>query len=136
MMTKPAAVLGAGLLALGLAACSSGGDVQAFCQTGEGLENAFDDLDPNDPDEVSTALGALVDELEAANAPSEISDDWDVLTTAMRNLQTGFDEVASADPTDEDYFEKLGAVMEPLGDERVNEAGENLQAWTAENCEA
>ncbi|WP_265520338.1 hypothetical protein [Oerskovia flava] len=134
-ITKTAGALAAGALALSLSAC--GGDsIEAFCNTGSEFETAFDDLNPEDPDAVAAAFGDLADEMEAVDAPSEISGDWDVLTGVIDSFASTFDDLSGIDPTDPEYAERMMGVMDEFQADEVQTAGENVQAFTEENCTA
>ncbi len=117
------------------AACA--GDFSALRTFGSG---AIAGIDPSNPDlEASMkALIAQIDEMAGA-APSEIEADFEVMSDAMHK----FDEVMSAidydflkAATDPEAAAKLGELDTVFDDAAIEEAGNNIEAWFEENCEA
>lgn len=100
-------VLGAALLVPALTACG-GDDAQAFCD-----KIQEQDVNASDMDEMAEVMEDLRDD-----APSEISDDVDLVVDAFNQLQE--------DPS----------AVEDLDEEELMAASERLADWEQENCEA
>jgi hypothetical protein len=96
------------------------------------LANVFSSGTPDSGD-FEKAADAL-DEI-AENAPDEIKDDFEVLAGFMREYVevVGDIDVTSETPDPED-IQKLQEFAESIDQARLTEAGENIQAWAAENC--
>ena len=96
------------------------------------LANVFATGTPESGD-FEKAADAL-DEI-AENAPDEIKDDFEVLAGFMREYleAVGDIDLTSETPDPED-IQKLQEFAESIDQARLTEAGENIQAWAAENC--
>ncbi len=124
MRTRPFHLIASAALAASLlAACGDdGGDVQAFCDKFE----AMDDLEPDFTSEngLDDAVSAL-EEIEDV-APSEIKDDVGTVVDA-------FKQIAAIDFTDVEALAEMEETMTELS-ENMEAAGNRLEAFTDENC--
>ena len=121
------------LLAAGCGDDGGNGDVAAFCDAADRIEQAepFDHVDDRD------AFDAELDEMEEAladarsNAPSDIRD-------TVEEVAAGMEEVLAAlrgidDPSDEAEVE---ATFVALGDSATGvTSGSDLDVYLAENCD-
>ena len=121
----------------GSSASSSGGSddpaVQAFCdQAGTALNRVGESLQSADPAQVTPALEQAVTDLEAVQAPAEISADWD----AAKKLFAGIrDAVAGVDlNTPEGQATVQQETTRLLAE--TSDAQTRVEAWTDENCGA
>ena len=125
----------AGLL-VPLAACSGGGDAQAFC---EGGEDAITQIDAagslgNDPEAFAAAIGEARDKFEAVEAPDEIADDWQVFTDMFGQLD---DALSDIDVTDQEAFTAaISEFSQSADSEDLTTAGDDLSTYITENCDA
>jgi hypothetical protein len=89
-----------------VAACGddSGGSVEAFCESAQEFADTDDFLDTDNPDEFSAGLAEAREVINALadDAPSEISDDAETVTTIFGEL---IDSLADIDPTDQAAIE-------------------------------
>ncbi|MFQ1002002.1 hypothetical protein [Modestobacter sp. SSW1-42] len=119
----------------GSSASSSGGSddpaAQAFCdQAGQALNQVSQSLQSPDAASVGPALDQAVTDLEAVQAPAEISADWDAAKQLFAGLR---DAVAGVDL---DTPEGQAAVQEEATRLQAEsaDAQTRLDAWTSENC--
>lgn len=135
-MKRKSAVAGTALL-LGalLAGCSGGASVEEFCADGQALqEGAFlDDVDSTDAEAVDKAVQDGLDQIKAIDAPDDISDDWATVTDAMDEYLSAIKDV---DMTSDDGMEKMSEISEIMSTDEVTKAGENVDTYIADNCEA
>jgi hypothetical protein len=123
-------------LAVPLAACSGGGDVQAFCEGGEEATAEMDAAGSlaNDPEAFADTVSQVRDSFDELEAPDDIAADWEVFTSTFGDLDDSLSEI---DPTDQEAF--VGALTEfseNAQSEDLAEASDNLSTYFAENCEA
>lgn len=128
--------LALGALLLPLAACSGGGDTEAFCQGGEDATaemTAAGEL-ANDPQAFADAISDARAGFEDLDAPEEIAADWEVFTTTFGELDDSLQEI---DPTDQEAFlNALTEFSEQADSDDLTTASDNLSTFFAENCEA
>jgi hypothetical protein len=116
-------------------ASSSGGSddpaVQAFCdQAGAALGQVSQSLESQDAAQVAPALEKAVTDLEAVQAPAEISADWDAAKGLFAGLR---DAVQGVDLNTPEGQASVQAEATRLQAE-TGDAQTRLDAWTKENC--
>lgn len=123
------------LLGALLAGCSGGADVEAFCTDAATVQDGkfLDDIDYTDSDAVKVATDAALEQINAIEAPKEIAGDWKVLTDVMDTFLTG---VQGVDLTSEDAMDEMGKLTELMTSDEVTKAGDNIDTFISENCEA
>lgn len=131
LTTSGVALLLAGLLT----GCSSGGDVDAFCEDAAEIQDMsfLDDVDTSDDDAVKAALSDVQDKIGDIDPPSDVKDDWETLTGAMDDM---IDQISDLDFNNPDDAEKFVEATEALETDELTEAGDNVDAYMSENCEA
>lgn len=72
-------------------------------------------------------------QIKDVDAPKEIADDWDVLSGAMVTLLEAMQDL---DLTSAEGGAEMSDLAEDLMSEKVQTAGDNVDAFIAENCEA
>ena len=127
-LTRPSALLGAGLLAVSvtLSGCS-GSDTEAYCDT---LSDAKSDID------------TLADE-----APKEVEDDWKVMQEGVQRIEDAFEDAGLAmddlsevmtgeipEGVDLEKLQELGTTLEELDSEDFNDATEAISEHADEEC--
>ena len=125
----------AGLL-VPLAACSGGGDAEAFCRDGEDAITQIDAAGSlgNDPEAFAAAIGEAREKFEAVRAPDEIVDDWQVFTDMFGQLD---DALSDIDVTDQEAFtQALTEFSQSAESEDLTTAGDSLSTYITENCDA
>lgn len=122
------------LLAL-IAGCSSDASIEEFCTEGKAITEgtALDDIDYTDSEAVSKAAEEMIGQIKSLKAPDEIADDWAVVTDAMDQYLTAIKDI---DVTSDTAADDIAAVTELMSSEKVTTASENVETFTAENCEA
>lgn len=110
-------MLGAGALALSLAACG-GDDSQSYCDLLENSESEFTDLDPSDPESHDQVQSALSDIVEAA--PDDIKDDWQTFADT-------YEEMVSIDPNDQEAMAEFQENSAADFQEASARIGDNVQ---------
>lgn len=94
-----------------------------------GFDGAFDDVDPfNDGGASFQTLAEQFDEVADA-APDEIKDAFSTLAEGISTLAEALEGVDMSDPESFDP-----AAFEAIDDETYVQAGEEVEAWLAENC--
>ncbi len=130
-VTYVGALVAAAGLALTLTACSGGDEVADFCDKGEA---AFADVSDTsalaDPTAVQEYFGNLAESMGSLRAPSEISGDWDRMTTYMEDAAAALDGVDTSDTLA--FSEALSGLADESGE--VQEASDRVDAFLAENC--
>lgn len=120
---------------LALPGCGDGDDdLTAFCDQQAALEEATSSLstdllgDPAAAQESLEAAGTQIDEL-AASAPGEIKDDVELIADVFEDLTQQISDAES--PQD------VAALLEGLQTNatEIEEAGTNIDAFIAENCD-
>ena len=111
---------------------TSDSDAQAFCTEAESvLTGVSSSLETADPSQLAPTLDQAVTDLEAVEAPEEISADWETAKDAFAGLR---DAVAGADlATPEGQAQVQDAVAALETD--ATESQERLDAWITENCD-
>lgn len=129
-ISRPLRVAGATIasfgLIIGLGACSSDADVEAFCSDGAAVaEQSM----PQDAE----GLAEFSKKLDSISAPSEIKDDWAVLQSSIKHMAEIFDGLDEQDP------EQAAAALEELGEkvdtEKLDAAGTAVDKYINENCD-
>lgn len=103
-----------------------------FCGAYDTLMSAQSELssvDPSDPSAAVTAFEDLTSTLEAAEAPAEISADWDNVAGAFRTI-TDTLTAAVEDPASAD----MSAMTSILGDESFQTSTQNVATYATQNC--
>ncbi|MFD6179305.1 MULTISPECIES: hypothetical protein [unclassified Isoptericola] len=161
-MTRASALAASALLALGLAACSSGdgdgstdGSTTAaesqetpqeedaaaaggdFCDAVQALtdaSSAMGDVDPSDLQPTVDKLDELTTTMEGVTEPpAEVADDWTTLTTAFRTATDGI-ETAAKDPTDADSMSQLQDAMTAMTSSEFTDAAKSVGTYAGTNC--
>lgn len=111
------------------------GDAEAsgdFCtayQTLLDAQSTLGSIDSSDPAAAVTEFETFTASLEAAEAPAEISGDWDTVTGVFRQLtdtlETAVDDPASAD---------LSAITSLMTDESFQTSAQNVAVYGTQNC--
>ncbi|MHA7619577.1 hypothetical protein ACX12M_13750 [Cellulosimicrobium cellulans] len=110
------------------------GDTEAsgdFCTAFTSLSSSQSALADatSDPTAAAAALDDLATTLESAEAPAEISADWDTLSGFYRQIadvaQSAVDDPANADTS---------ALMDVLGDESLTTSVQNIGVYAGQNC--
>ena len=111
------------------------GDTEAsgdFCTAYETLIDAQSSLgaiDTSDPAGAVTQFETFTASLEAAEAPAEISTDWDNVTGVFRQLtdtlETAVDDPANADTS---------SIMSLMTDETFQTSAQNVAVYGTQNC--
>lgn len=114
-------------LIIGLGACSSDADLEKFC---EQAKEVIDADAPQGPEDIT----AMAEKINGISAPDDIKEDWTV-------VQESYNEIAEiTGDLDEDDMDAAIAAQEELAEkidpEKLNKAGENVEKYTDENCEA
>lgn len=125
MRTVVAALAIGAMSVLGLTGCGGGGSTEEFCAVDEDVN--LDELE--DFDELRSALD---DGVEAA--PDEIKDDVETVRdtfeqVAERLEEQGVDSMADVSP-------EQSEALEDLNTEEFQQASENIQQFTEENCDS
>ena len=123
------------LLAALVTGCSSGASIEEFCAQNDALDNSspLDDVDFDDSEAVNKAADEMISQIKSIDAPDEIADDWDTVTDAMEDYLAATKNAALNPETAADDMQ---AASDLLNSEEVNTAGDNVEAFTKENCEA
>lgn len=111
------------------------GDAEAsgdFCTAYETLidaQSSLGSIDTSDPAGAVTEFETFTASLEAAEAPAEISADWDNVTGVFRQLtdtlKTAVDDPASAD---------MSAITSAMTDETFQTSAQNVAVYGTQNC--
>ncbi|MCO7275475.1 MULTISPECIES: hypothetical protein [Cellulosimicrobium] len=111
------------------------GDAEAsgdFCtayQTLLDAQSTLGSIDTSDPAGAVTEFETFTASLEAAEAPAEISGDWDTVTGVFRQLtdtlETAVDDPASAD---------LSSITSLMTDESFQTSAQNVAVYGTQNC--
>ena len=116
------------------AAASGGSDdpaVQAFCdQAATVLPQVSASLSTTDPAAVAPALEQAVSDLEALQAPAEISADWESAKQLFVGLRDAVNGADLATPEGQAAVEQEATRLQ----EETGEAQTRVDAWTTENC--
>ena len=145
-LTRPTALLGAGLLAASLTLTGCSGDsTEAYCESLEDAKADIDALDAGDP----TVFASAVEKFRevADKAPKEVEDDWDVLLSGIEDIEAAFadaglemdqlGDVMTGDIPEGVDMEKLAGLGETLNDisgEEMNDATEAIEEHADEEC--
>lgn len=123
------------LLVALLAGCSGGASIEDFCADGQAIQDGafLEDVDYTDQDAVSKAAQDGLDQIKAIDAPDDISAEWSTLTDAMDEYLSAIKDV---DITSEEGAAKIQEISETLTSPEVTEAGDKVDAFIADNCEA
>ncbi|SME91371.1 hypothetical protein L603_000200001710 [Cellulosimicrobium cellulans J34] len=111
------------------------GDVEAsgdFCTAYQALLDAQSTLgaiDTSDPDAAVVQFETFTASLEAAEAPAEISADWDTVTGAFRQLSDTL-EAAQEDPANAD----MSGITSIMTDEEFQTSAQNVAVYGTQNC--
>lgn len=119
-LKKTVSLLGAGALAMSMAACG-GDDSQEYCDLLEDSNNQFSELDPTDPEAQDEVQGVLNDVVDAA--PDEVRDDWELFADT-------YEEMVNIDPSDQEAME---ALQERQGE--FEEATARISEHAQEECD-
>ena len=111
------------------------GDTEAsgdFCTAYETLidaQSSLGSIDTSDPAGAVTEFETFTASLEAAEAPAEISADWDNVTGVFRQLtdtlKTAVEDPASAD---------MSAITSAMTDETFQTSAQNVAVYGTQNC--
>lgn len=111
------------------------GDTEAsgdFCTAYDALLDAqttLSSIDTSDPAAAVTQFETFTASLEAAEAPAEISTDWDNVTGVFRQLtdtlETAVDDPANADTS---------SIMSLMTDETFQTSAQNVAVYGTQNC--
>ena len=147
-LTRPAALLGAGLLtaSLALTGCSGGGDTEAYCDTLSTAKEDIDALEAGDPGAFSTAFEAF--DALADEAPEEVADDWATMNEGVEQIEAAFadaglelDELGDVmsgeipEGVDMEKLENLGTTLEELDSPEFNEASDAISEHAEQECD-
>jgi hypothetical protein len=147
-LTRPAALLGAGLLtaSLALTGCSGGDDIEAYCDTLSEAKEDIDALEAGDPGAFSTAFEAF--ETLADEAPEEVADEWATMNEGVQQIEDAFadaglelnelSDVMSGDipeGVDMEKLEQLGTELESLDSPEFNEASDAISEHAEQECD-
>lgn len=123
------------LVATLLAGCSSGGDVEAFCEdAGAIVDGSFlDDVDTDNPEDVDAIYDTALERVDEVDPPSDIKDDWETTTEAMHTYLEG---MADLDMESETYMDDLEELSAGMDEDELTEASDNIETYIDENCEA
>lgn len=130
------AASGAALLAATLlAGCSSGGDVEAFCEdAGAIVDGSFlDDVDMENEDDITAVYDTALERVDEVDPPSDIKDDWETTTEAMHTYLEG---MAELDMESDTYADDMMKLTEGMDEDAITEASDNVEKYVNENCEA
>ena len=145
-LTRPSALLGAGLLAVSvtLSGCS-GSDTEAYCDTLSDAKSDIDALEAGDPGAFSTAFEAF--DTLADEAPKEVEDDWKVMQEGVQRIEDAFEDAGLAmddlsevmtgeipEGVDLEKLQELGTTLEELDSEEFNDATEAISEHAEEEC--
>lgn len=146
-LTRPAALLGAGLLtaSLALTGCS-GNDTEAYCDTLASAKEDIDALEAGDPGAFSTAFEAF--ETLAEEAPEEVADEWATMNEGVQQIEAAFaeaglelDELGDVmsgeipEGVDMEKLEQLGSELESLDSPEFNEASDAISEHAEQECD-
>lgn len=147
-LTRPAALLGAGVLAasLALTGCSGGGDTEAYCDTLADAKEDIDALEAGDPGAFSTAFEAF--DTLADEAPEEIADEWATMQEGVQRIEDAFadaglevDDLSEVmtgsipEGVDQEALSELGTTLEELDSEEFNDASEAISDHAQAECD-
>ena len=117
------------------AAASGGSDdpaVQAFCdQAGTALTQVSSSLSGSDPAAVGPALEQAVTDLEAVQAPAEISADWDQAKKLFAGLRDAVNGADLNTPEGQATAQKAATDLAA----QSQDAQTNLETWVSANCD-
>lgn len=133
---RKSAVVGMAVLLVALlAGCGGGDDIEAFCTDSQAIQSGefMMDVDPEDADAVGKAAEDGIAQIKAIKAPSGIADDWATFTDALGEYLTAFKDL---DMTSEEGMEKIAEITEAMYSDEIATAGDNVDAFISENCEA
>ncbi len=111
------------------------GDTEAsgdFCTAYDALLDAqttLSSIDTSDPAAAVTQFETFTASLEAAEAPAEISTDWDNVTGVFRQL-TDTLETAVDDPANAD----ISSITSLMTDETFQTSAQNVAVYGTQNC--
>lgn len=135
--SRTTALAAAGVLTLSLAACGGSDEsAQAFCDSFSSMDELTTDLqqnvDPSDPEAAVASLEELATEVESIEAPEEIADSYEVVSSAFRSFTDTVSE-ALADPENADPAVLTEATGE-FTSEEFTAAATEVETYTTENC--
>lgn len=145
-LSRPTALLGAGLLAasLTLTGCS-GNSTEAYCDEVVDTKSDFDGLEAADAGNIGDAFDAY--ERLGEKAPKEVEDDWEIVLDDVREFQRvlddvglGFDDLDSLstgempEGFDLAKLQEVGEATEGLNGEEFNDAMEAIEEHAEEEC--
>lgn len=111
------------------------GDTEAsgdFCTAYDALldaQSTLGSIDTSDPAAAVTQFETFTASLEAAEAPAEISADWDNVTGVFRQL-TDTLETAVDDPANAD----MSSITSLMTDETFQTSAQNVAVYGTQNC--
>jgi len=105
------------------------GDFCAAYQSMLDAQTTLGSIDSNDPSAALAEFESFTSELEAADAPAEISADWDTVAGAFRQI-TDTLEVAINDPANAD----VSALTAIMTDQSFQTSAQNVAVYGTENC--
>jgi hypothetical protein len=135
--------VGAAMVAvLALAACGGGDDAEAGGGSGEGASGAFCDKAADFQEATSSVQGiasaddmqAAVDQLDdvAAEAPSQMEDEFDALTGVLERLVEAMRSTDSG--SNAETLEAMQKVLTPETAAEVEDASQNVEAFLEVEC--
>ncbi len=111
------------------------GDTEAsgdFCVAYQSMldaQSTLGSIDSSDPSGALAEFESFTSQLEAADAPAEISGDWDTVAGAFRQitdtLETAIDDPANAD---------VSALTAIMTDESFQTSAQNVAVYGTQNC--
>lgn len=135
-----AMVLAAGTLS------GCGGGTEAYCDSVRDAQGDFEAFATGD----AANFGDAVDKLRdiAGDAPDEVSDDWEVITSALDDMESALEDaglsfedlggLAAGDipeGVDEADLAALQETLTSIGTEEAAEAGDNIQKHAQDECD-
>jgi nitrate/TMAO reductase-like tetraheme cytochrome c subunit len=136
-LSRTTALAAAGVLTLSLSACGGSDEsAQAFCDSFSSMDELTTDLqqnvDPSDPESAVATLEELTVEVESIEAPDEIADAYQVVSSAFRSFTDTMTEALS-DPENADPA-VLSEATSAFSSEEFSEANAEIEAYATENC--
>lgn len=117
---------------------SSGGSDpnSAFCKDARSFSERFDDFDAEIGTDLSKAGDVFTqasDAMDSFDAPSEIADDWSLLSKALDRLGEAYGDIDFSDAESLDKLESVASDIEAeLGD--IDSASERIDAYFSDVC--
>jgi hypothetical protein len=106
-------------------------DCLALASVGAKLAESLGATGTADPETTAAYFDELV-----SKAPDEIKDDLTVLSNAMGEIAEALKDVdlSSGATPDAETIQKLTELSQSFDNAEIQEASDNLQAWSTENC--